>query len=237
VTRFVPFEEYPLSVAVPHHCGRCLLAVSYCPTLRFTPKCDSQPTRVTSRSRGIASRMFRTPTEISTLHIKPGCMALLPAETSRSSHDGSEEPSRNSRWWSEDRLQAPRNPFHTRCRSIRRNEPHFTFCELSELNCAREQHIGRSLCAIGTSEELPRASSAYRNRQTRHATNSLQTNKLALHSAPFSKLRGAGNHRISAEANPQGCQSAGLSYLPPPKWLQELDGTKIPDPKVQFLCK
>jgi len=27
-TRFTPFEEYPSSVAVPHHCGRCLPAVT-----------------------------------------------------------------------------------------------------------------------------------------------------------------------------------------------------------------
>jgi len=27
-TRFTPFEEFPSSAAVPHHCGRCLLAVT-----------------------------------------------------------------------------------------------------------------------------------------------------------------------------------------------------------------
>jgi hypothetical protein len=27
-TRFTPFEEFPSSAAVPHHCGRCLLAVA-----------------------------------------------------------------------------------------------------------------------------------------------------------------------------------------------------------------
>ena len=30
-TRFTPFEDFPSSVAVPHHCGRCLLAVTVLP--------------------------------------------------------------------------------------------------------------------------------------------------------------------------------------------------------------
>ena len=37
-TRFTPFEDFPSSTAVPHHCGRCLLAVTVAIHLRHRPR-------------------------------------------------------------------------------------------------------------------------------------------------------------------------------------------------------
>jgi len=43
-TRFTPFEDFPSPAAVPHHCGRCLPAVTVLPGCSSRPKPDSLPT-------------------------------------------------------------------------------------------------------------------------------------------------------------------------------------------------
>ena len=40
--RFVPFEAFPSSAAVPHHCGRCLPAVVVLQNRWSVPKCQPQ---------------------------------------------------------------------------------------------------------------------------------------------------------------------------------------------------
>jgi hypothetical protein len=43
-TRFTPFEDFPSSAAVPHHCGRCLPAVTVLPGAKSQPKPSPLPT-------------------------------------------------------------------------------------------------------------------------------------------------------------------------------------------------
>jgi hypothetical protein len=49
-TRFIPSEDFPSPTAVPHRCGRCLLAVTVLSWAR--PGRSREPTSRTSRSRG-----------------------------------------------------------------------------------------------------------------------------------------------------------------------------------------
>jgi hypothetical protein len=54
-TRFTPFEEFPSPVAVPHHCGRCLLAVLFASPPFRTPKCSTRPLNVPTSAITFAS--------------------------------------------------------------------------------------------------------------------------------------------------------------------------------------
>jgi hypothetical protein len=56
-TRFTPFEEFPSSAAVPHHCGRCHLAVTTAtPALFGRNRSERRPFPGRSRKAGIRVR-------------------------------------------------------------------------------------------------------------------------------------------------------------------------------------
>jgi hypothetical protein len=57
-TRFIPLEEFPSTAAAPHHCGRCLLAVTTRSTRSNKPSVVCCDTEVPSR----ASSKLETPT-------------------------------------------------------------------------------------------------------------------------------------------------------------------------------
>jgi hypothetical protein len=75
-TRFVPFEGFPSSTAVPHHCGRCPLAVS----ARIAGRTSSgsgvaQPTvMLRFRWGGLST----SPSEVGALRATSGCHARIP---------------------------------------------------------------------------------------------------------------------------------------------------------------
>jgi len=63
-TRFVPLDEFPSSAAVPHHCGRCPLAVATCSAPRPTrseerASCDPPRPPAEAGSRCAARRSER----------------------------------------------------------------------------------------------------------------------------------------------------------------------------------
>jgi hypothetical protein len=101
-TRFTPLEEYPSSVAVPHHCGRCLLAVrSFAATVTaeaFTEPCarsDKPPRRCRDIRRSRCPSWY-APSEIeSSFHLaeaRCASAADLPGRSQECAHSRDRTP-------------------------------------------------------------------------------------------------------------------------------------------------